>query len=265
MGLLVASTLVAGGLWLAVATPTSGDARITILDVGQGLAVLVEDRGARVLIDTGPPDGALLEALSRRDTGSLDAVLITHADADHVGGLSELVRRRSVGAVLASNATIIDAELDGARAIDIGDRIALSDRTTIEVLSPPVATALPAHAERNDGSLVLLISVGELRILVAADIEAAGERWLIDSGQALEADALVVPHHGSASSSSPAFVEAVDPAVAIISVGARNQFGHPATVILARYSEVRLLRTDEHGDVSLVTNGIELRVETDGE
>ena len=153
--------VVAADLWLAVLTPSSSDARVTVLDVGQGLAVLVEDGGSRVLIDTGPPDGSLLEALGRREGGVVDVVIITHADADHIGGLAELARRRTVGAVLASPATIAEARLEGARVLDIGDRLTLSARTTIEVLSPPSATALPAHRHRNDGSLVLLVSIGE--------------------------------------------------------------------------------------------------------
>ncbi len=239
------------------------DARVTVFDVGQGLAVFVEDGGAAVLIDAGPPDGALLEALGGRARAGLDAVIVTHADADHLGRLAELARRRAIGSILASPATIEEAGLDGARAVDIGDRLTLSERTTIEVLSPPVATARPAHVERNDGSLVLLIAIGERRILVAADIEAPAEAWLVASGLLLRADVLVVPHHGSKSSSSPAFVEAVGPSVAVISVGARNPFGHPAPEVVKRYAGSLLLRTDEAGEVTFESDGVELRFESE--
>jgi competence protein ComEC len=256
-------SVLAVGLWLLVATPSSNEARVTVFDVGQGLAVLVEDRGAAVLIDTGPPDGSLLGALGARPTGGIDAVLVTHADADHSGGLPELARRRRLGAVLASPATLAATDLEGARALDIGDRLTLSERTSIEVLSPPVATALPAHEERNDGSLVLLVTIGTRRILLTADIEQSAESWLVDSGLPLRADALVVPRHGSRSSSTLAFVEAVHPAVAVISVGASNPFGHPAPEVLERYKDALLFRTDEDGDVTFTSDGVELRVESE--
>lgn len=263
IGVPVLVGVFAAGLWILVLTPGSSEARVTVFDVGQGLAVLVEDRGSAVLIDVGPPDGALLAALGRRPEGGLDAVVLTHADADHIGGLPELARRRGIGAVFASPATIADAGLEGAQAIDIGDRLSLSARTAVEVLSPPTATALPAHAERNDGSLVLLVTIGARRILVTADIEQPAEAWLADSGLPLRSDALVVPHHGSRSSSSSAFVDAVDPAVAVISVGASNPFGHPAPEVLARYEGALLLRTDEDGDVTFTSDGAMLRVSTE--
>ena len=249
--------VVAGGLWLAALTPGDSLASMVVLDVGQGMAVLVRDGGSSVLIDTGPPDGAVVRALPRAGAGrTLDAVVVTHANIDHSGGLAALDRRFDVGRVLG------DAR-SAPEPLDIGDRVHLSARTTIEVISPPVATAGRQHASTNDRSLVLLVRIGERRILVTADIESPAERWLVASGADLRADALVVPHHGSKTSSTRGFLDAVRPRVAVIPVGAGNPHGHPAPEVLERYraNGVLLFRTDEHGDVTLRSDGERLWVE----
>ena len=256
----VALAAAAAGLWLAVLTPSDGLASVTVLDVGQGQAILVRDGGAAVLVDAGPADGAVLTALPRVLDGlSLDAVLLTHGDSDHAGGLAELRRRLRIGVLLGSAETLAAVTpgggSDGTRALDIGDRIRLSERTSIEVLSPPVVTAGRAHRGANNRSLVLLVTIGERRILLPADIEAPAEQWLAASGLDLRADVLVLPHHGSRTSSSKPFVEAVQPSVAIASVGARNPHGHPHAEVVARYAAIMLYRTDEHGDVTLRSDG----------
>ncbi len=227
------------------------------------MAVLVRDGGSAVLIDTGPSDGAVVAALSRVDAvrtldgagRTLDAVVITHAD-DHAGGLANLQRRTEIGRLLGDGAV-------APEPLDIGDRIRLSARTTIEVISLPLRTAGREHASENNHSLVLLVTIGQRRILVGSDIEAEAEGWLASSGTDLRADALVVPHHGSKTSSTREFLDAVRPLVAVVPVGA-NSYGHPDPDVLARYraSGVTLLRTDEHGDVTLRSDGHRLWVET---
>lgn len=269
LGATVALATVAGGLWIAVLTPPSTLASVTVLDVGQGLAVLVRDGDRAVLIDTGPPDAAVLRALPRAGAGrAVNVVLVTHRDTDHAGGLRDLELRLAVGGVRASRLTL-DAigarggnEGDEGDEIDIGDRVHVSDRVTIEVLGPPVQTRGPALAAVNNGALVLLVTIGERRILVPSDIEAAAEAWLVRSGQDLRADVLLVPHHGSRTSSTPAFLDAVQPAVAVVSVGARNPYGHPAPEVMARYERMATYRTDEVGDVTLRSDGTRLWVAT---
>ena len=258
----VALAATAGGLWFAVLTPRPALASVTVLDVGQGLAVLVEDAGRRVLVDAGPPDGAVLRALPRVSAGgALDLVVVSHADADHAGGVSELARRVGVGEVRAARGIEIPGRVPH-EDIDIGDRIRVSPRVTIEVLAPPVVTLPAAIDSRNDAGLVLLVRVGDRRILLPADIERAGEQWLVTSGLDLRADALVVPHHGSTTSSTRAFLDAVQPRVAVVSVGARNPYGHPSTEVLARYGAAGMYRTDESGDVMLRSDGDHLWVAT---
>ena len=260
LGLTVALAVTAGGLWIAVLTPQPALARVTVLDVGQGQAILVEDGGRRVLIDAGPPDGAVLRALPRLGaTGALDVLVVTHADADHAGGVREVTRRLGASDVRAARGVTIPGNVTHEE-IDIGDRIRVSDRVTIEVLAPPVATLPATISSRNDAALVLLLRIGERRILLPADIERPGEQWLVASGLDLRADALVVPHHGSTTWSTREFLDAVQPRVAVVSVGARNPYGHPAPEVLARHGGVQVLRTDESGDITLRSDGSRLWV-----
>ncbi|MFA7250287.1 MAG: DNA internalization-related competence protein ComEC/Rec2 [Dehalococcoidia bacterium] len=256
----IALAVTAGGLWYAVLTPRDALASVTVLDVGQGLAILVEDAGRRVLIDAGPPDGAALRALPRAGASRpLDVIVVTHGDADHAGGVQDVTRRLAVGEVRAARGLSIPGDVPH-EDLDIGDRIRVSDRVEIEVLGPPIATLPPAMASSNDTALVLLVRIGDRRILLPADVERDAERWLVSSGLDLRADVMVVPHHGSTTSSTRAFLDAVQPRVAVVSVGAHNPYGHPADEVLARYGGVRLYRTDESGDIALRSDGARLWV-----
>jgi competence protein ComEC len=137
--------------------------------------------------------------------------------------------------------------------------LSLEDGVQIEVLHPGV---VPASERFNDHSVVLRVTLGEISFLLTGDIEAGVEQGLVAHSSALAATVLKVPHHGGDTSSSQAFLEAVDPQVAVISVGADNRFGHPAPEVLARYAElgVPALRTDELGTVEFVTDGERLWV-----
>lgn len=255
----VALAAVVVAVWGAALAPAERFDEVVVLDVGQGSATLIRSQGASVLVDTGPPDGAAVRALdaigaSRR----IDLVILTHADADHAGGLVRLRERYEVGRVLGAAETLRTRKVEGD-AIDIGDRIR-AGAWTLTVLGPPADTS--KVTSENDRSLVLLAKSGGRRVLLTADIEAEGEAWLVTSGWPLRADAEVVPHHGSKSSSSPRFVRAVSPAVAVVSVGARNSYGHPADEVLARYGRSRLYRTDLAGTVTLATDGTRLWVRT---
>jgi competence protein ComEC len=251
---------VAGGLWLAALAPTDPLPSVTVLDGGQGLAVLVRDGASTVLVDTGPPDGAVLSALQRAGvSASLGAVMLTHDDADHIGGTTEVLRRLGATHVLGAP-TIPRDFAPGLQQVDIGDRVTLTSRTSIEVISPAAHTTPPTIDGDNNLGLVVMVTIGERRILIPADIEAPTEHWLATSGLALHADALVVPHHGSATSSTPEFLAAVSPALAVVSVGEHNSYGHPVAAVLARYAGIPLYRTDQVGDVTIRTDGTRLWV-----
>src|SRR5690606_23982552 len=134
--------LVAGGLWFAVLTPQEPHASVSVLDIGHGSAVLIRDGTTQVLVDTGPPDGAVLAALQRVGAHrGLDAVILSHADTDHAGGLYPLLQRMDVRAVYATAPALEDIDFAVGAPLTIGDRIRVSDRVAIDVLAPPEHTA----------------------------------------------------------------------------------------------------------------------------
>jgi competence protein ComEC len=147
-----------------------------------------------------------------------------------------------------------------------GDRLDLGEGLVLEVLHPPPERMSATAADWNNNSLVLRLVWDRVAFLLTGDLEAAGEQLLVDSGQTLTADVLKVAHHGSGGSSTPAFLEAVGPAYAVVSVGAGNRFGHPAPAVLDRLSGLggtTVLRTDGEGIVEFATDGRRLWIRTE--
>jgi competence protein ComEC len=258
--------------WLAVAQLPDGRLHVAFLDVGQGDAILITTpRGQQVLVDGGPSPAALTSALGDEMPfwdRSLDLVIMTHADADHLTGLVEVLNRFQVGAWLDNGLASEDdlyvecqwpqQEAAGIvrRVLAAGDRLDLGQGVTLEVLHPP-AGGMPG-ADANENSVVLRLVWGQASFLLTGDIEAEAEAQLLRSGRPLAAQVLKVAHHGSGDSSGAEFLAAVAPRYAIISVGAENRFGHPAPALLERLAEapdLAVLRTDEAGTVEFITDG----------
>jgi competence protein ComEC len=201
---------------------------------------------------------------------SLDLVVNTHPEADHLTGLPEVLERYRVDQIIlpdVENDTALYAAWQAALADEgaalvpaqAGARLELGDGAWAEVLHPG---AVPAGDRLNDHSVVLRVGLGRISFLLPGDIEAEVERKLTYNGSALGAVVLKVPHHGSKTSSCESFLAAVDPQVAVVSVGADNRFGHPASEVLSRYAEhsIPVLRTDELGTVEFITDGQRLWV-----
>lgn len=262
-GLGVALCLLPRGLpgrWLglllvvpAVAWPPAGipfaEARIDVLDVGQGQAVVVRTRRHALVYDPGPRYGGDADAGQRvlvpylrwLGVDRLDRVVVSHGDADHAGGAASLRAALPVDHWLSS-------------APEFGERCQAGqgwqwDGVDFLILHPAAADYDQGRG-RNALSCVLRIAAGERRLLLTADIEAADEAALIArDAAALRADLLLAPHHGAAGASSAAFVSTVDAAEVLFSAGYRNRFGHPRPAVLARYAAggARLWRTDRDG------------------
>jgi competence protein ComEC len=143
------------------------------------------------------------------------------------------------------------------REATAGARIDLGGGAVLEVLAPREASFA---GDVNDASLVLRLTYGEASFLLTGDIEARGEELLLSSGAALESTVLKVAHHGSLTSTTPAFAQAVAPRVAVVSVGEDNRYGHPAPAVLERLGDAAVLRTDQHGTVRIKTDGERLWV-----
>jgi len=253
-----------------VETPAPGTARITVLDVGQGLAVVVRTADGTLLFDTGPAWSADADSGSRtivpflRGSGvrSVDVMVVSHDDRDHTGGAASVLAQVPVDVVLTSLAAPRPA-LAGAKRVDpcaAGRRWVWSG-VTFEILHP--ARRASARMRDNARSCVLRVSAGGRAVLIPADVEADSERELLAGGADLSADVLVAPHHGSRTSSTPAFLAAVRPAHVVVTAGYRNRFGHPHPDVSARYAAAgtTLMRTDRDGAVSFTLDGSPVRVE----
>ena len=255
--------------------PGSGELWITVLDVGQGLAVLARTEKHALLYDAGPAFNAFSDSGSRvilpylRGEGidSLDALVLSHDDRDHSGGAGSVLEAMPVGMLwssLAADHALLSAS--AWRAPCVAGRKWLWDRVSFEFLHPSAEPASGRAARANNQSCVLRVEAPGGRVLLTGDIERAAERELLRRAPALlPADALLVPHHGSATSSTPEFVKQVAPRHAVFAVGYRNRFGHPREDVLARYREAgsELLRTDTGGAIQLRFAPGDLRVDAE--
>lgn len=287
-GLTVRALIPAGGLValvaigaavVALAFARDGSERlsVTFLDIGQGDAILIEGPdGNRVLVDGGPGGQPIDEALSRNlpfDSRRIDMVVMTHPQADHMAGLIEVLDRYDVRAVLdiplPCDSALCDAWHDSlatsganVRQADRGQAIDLGGGAVLRVLAPDADDPLLPVTATNSGSTVLRLEMGEASFLLTGDLDEAGEQALIRSGTDLRATVLKVGHHGSTTSTSPAFLARVGPSIDVISVGAGNPFGHPRQDVLGRLAGDAVYRTDADGDVTVSTDGERIWVET---
>lgn len=250
-----------GGVWLLCAfllphdRPEQGEAWFTLLDVGQGLAAVVETQNNTLVFDTGPKfsssfdtgEAVVLPYLVSRGLNQIDTLIVSHGDNDHIGGAESLMRGLPVTTVLASAPN----ELAHASAIkcQAGQRWQW-DGVLFEMLHPDVHF----DGDENNNSCVLKVTTNGGSLLLTGDIEKQAERYLSTSQQVeLRADVLVVPHHGSKTSSTPAFIRAVAPRWALFPVGYRNRFGLPRQEIVDRYGELdtEMLASGLHGAISV--------------
>ncbi len=233
--------------------PKPGELRMTLLDVGQGLSIVVQTETRTVVYDTGARFGARFDIGSAvlvpflRDQGIdvVNTLIVSHGDNDHIGGLRSLLAGSAVERRLSS----VPHRVPRAESCVPG-RSWIQDQVQFRILSPLVARP-PAH---NNSSCVIQIISRYGTVLLTGDIEAARERILLEAyGLALRSDILLVPHQGSKTSSTSAFLAAVRPKVAVVSAGHRNPYGHPDVAIMNRYRErgVPVYNTADTGAISI--------------
>jgi competence protein ComEC len=217
------------------ARPAHGCADVDVLDVGQGLAVVITTQHSVLLFDTGPAfrsggsamESVVLPFLAHRGIKHIDNVVVSHADLDHAGGVDALLRRMPVG-LLHVGERLGDAR--PGRLCDAGQNW-LVDGVRFDILHPRADT----ERSGNNASCVLQLSAGEHRLLLTGDIEGPAEAALSRSGALQPVDAVVVPHHGSGTSSGTAFVQVLRPSVAIVSAGFDNRWGLPKSEVVERW------------------------------
>ncbi|MEM9876642.1 MAG: DNA internalization-related competence protein ComEC/Rec2 [Myxococcota bacterium] len=275
------AAVVCAALEMYASIPPRGELRVTVLDVGQGDAMFVDLPDGRLMVVDGgglvgsPIDIAervLLPELRRRRRRHVDIVVLSHAHPDHYGGLLTLLRRVEVGELWdpsearggsAWHRARADLAARGVPRLGAAELCAVArDYGGAEVRALSPCPGRNREASENDNSVVLHLRYGRHAALLAGDAEAHAEAQLLASGVALRADMLKVGHHGSRTSTTPSFVRAVRPAVAVISRGCRNRFGHPHAATLAHLREVPVMDTGRDGGVAWATDGQEMTVTT---
>lgn len=265
--------------------------RLTFLDVGQGLAVLLEQGGRYALYDAGPDSSGIADTLEARGIRELDWVVLSHNHRDHVGGFVEFaggslaggaataakvrVGRLFVGPDTAGGVwrdSVLYVALRLGILVDTlvrGDVLGLgggastaggANGSAVDNELPELRVLWPPDYEtvsENHGSVVLEVSWGAGSALLTGDLDSLGERKLLELSPTLSAGLLQVPHHGSAGSSSLAFLAQVSPEYAVVSVGDGNPYGHPAESVVQKLRYVlgdslRFFRTDRDGSVGFV-------------
>lgn len=262
------------------------DSRLHLIacDVGQGDATLVIHGEIQILIDGGP-DSKVLDCLGRYapyNDREIELVILTHPQIDHFGGLIEVFRRYKVNDFLVSGLDsgteayqVLKKEVGGQGVRVINPDTGLSLRLGkiyIDILHPSqqfvltnsiktgtgnsqaIMGAYTSKKDSNDFSIVARLSVDSFSILLTGDISPGSEAFLLSEGLIQPADYIKIPHHGSKNGLTQTFLDAVEPKVALISVGKDNRYGHPNREILdmLKAKGVQILRTDEVGDIEII-------------
>jgi len=246
--------------------------RVTFFSVGQGDSIFIETaQGHQILIDGGPNSTVVEKVAGELPfwDNSLDLVILTHPDADHLTGLVPVLEQFEVENVLwtgveketnifASWIRVFKAENANNTVARAKQKIVWSQapNTFMEIISPDEMTIQNAKAV-NDTSIVLILRHEENSFLFPGDISQAVEQELVNQGARMKASVLKVPHHGSKFSNTENFLEAVSPQVAVIQVGSKNRYGHPTEEVLERLANfgIPVLRTDLQGDILIKSNG----------
>ena len=249
---------------------------VTVLDVGQGDSILIETPGGlNYLVDGGGylfersnrvSDRVLYPALYSKNIHELDAIFLTHNHVDHSQGVEELIFdgypvKNLFMSVQTNNEQLLNQQLVPVSLLKKGSVIEGSDGVTISVHNPEGQISPKADEEQNNASLVMTVSYKNTNLLLCGDIEAEVEKQLVAELQALSTERdfqiIKIPHHGSKTSSTREFIQAIDPEMAVISVGANNSFDHPSDEVMDRLNEevITALRTDQQGAVEITSNG----------
>lgn len=255
-------------MFLIVPTPPAiGDMKVTVLDVGQGLGVVVQTAGHTLLYDAGPKYNEQSDAGSRivvpylRGEGvkKLDGFIVSHNDIDHSGGMQSVLSL--MPPAWLANSFVPDVELPNStkRIPCFAGQSWVWDHVKFEMLYPNFESYEDAALTDNNRSCVLKITSQSGSMLLTGDIEKDSEKYLLEANlEKLKSDVMTVPHHGSKTSSTPDFISAVAPSAVVFTAGYLNRFGHPKPVVVERYREARslLYRSDYDGalEIDFVSN-----------
>jgi competence protein ComEC len=257
----------------------SSDTTMRVLDVGEGDATLIRDSsGGVVLVDGGPDRQLVLNKLRAQGVSRIDLMVMSHPHSDHISGLVEVLAKLTVGRLLepgldhsAAGAYRDVMEEAVARGVPVttareGQVLTVTPHLKLEVLYAP--KSLPSLPDNlNDCSVVVMASVDRNSILLSGDIESEAQRMLVKQHPSLRCDVVKVAHQGAANATTEELLDATEPAIATISVGKANKFGHPSPSCLALLREhgIRVSRTDLTGDILIRFSNGRIGLETGGD
>lgn len=248
--MIAATALLAGTAFCVreIRTLPRGTATLHVFDIGQGSAALLITPSGRTVLFDGGADTLVLSRIAERISlfrRTIDLLVISHADADHIGGIPEVLRRYAIGRVLlngeARTSPLYQATLKELRMQHIpvllpdpGTDIVFGDGVILDVVWPR-SPAYMEHADSNASSVAVRILCGNTAAFLTGDIDHDAELSILETGRDIRSNILTAPHHGSRTSSSTGFLLATDPSFIAISAGKDNRYGHPHTEITDRY------------------------------
>lgn len=251
-----------------------GRLRVIFLDVGQGASqLLISPSGKTMLIDAGNNDREqqMVDDLHAYGVKHLDIVIGTHPDADHIGGLDRVIDNFEVGAIympkIQANTKTYESLLRSIKnkglkmkTAKAGVQLDWDEAVDAEMVAP-----VAASDDSNNMSAVVRVTYGSSSYLLTGDAERESEQAMLSAGRELQADVMLVGHHGSKSSTSPAFLKRVRPKYAVIQVGEDNSYGHPKQTILDRLAKqhVEVYRNDLQGNIEIASDGSKYYITTE--
>jgi len=271
--IIVTLVVISALVWVAALTISDNRLHVFVLDVGQGDSILISKGSSQILVDGGPSPDRLSDELEGKLPfwdRTIELVVLTHPDADHLAGLVEVLQRYKVSKILTSGQeTETDLYRQWRRLIDekgiervvakTGQRVTLGSDIELAVLHPSGDQTVKDKVGLNENSVVLRLECGRFSMFLTGDAGQVVEKSLLDQSVKLRSTVLKVSHHGSNTGTSPEFLSEVKPELAVISVGEDNKFGHPTGEVMSRLQSAitgeSIYMTSQRGTIELVTDG----------
>lgn len=253
-----------------VSASTVGDATVYFVNVGQGDSLFIEMENTTILIDGGPRSAGstLISFLSSINVNRIDFMIATHPDEDHIGGLVSVLESMIVDVVLCNGQNRTTQVFKDFYKLAVQKNLTLAERSQFYFLTTTSNFTIlnpiqPLEfGDTNLNSIVIRLQVGNASFLFAGDAEIASEQSMLNAGVSLVSDVLKVGHHGSDTSTSQAFLDAVNPSIAVISAGVNNQYGHPDNGTVQRLLDkgVTVYGTYVSGNIVFSTDGSNITI-----
>lgn len=249
------------------------DLTVRFVDVGQADCEIIQfPDGRNVIIDAGKneTEDELVETIKEYGIERFDYIIATHPHEDHVGGMDKIIDNFEIGCIYMPDAvtttktfeSMLDSiENKNVKVIQAKAGVSVIDEENISMVF--VAPNSDNYEEMNDYSAVVKLEYGGLSFLFTGDAEAVSEGEMLENGMDLSADVLKVGHHGSSTSSTEDFLEKVNPAYAVMEVGKDNSYGHPHDETLKALKNIEVYRTDLHGTITMVCDGMNIKITTE--